>query len=42
MPVPRRTVRRTWIRISPRRIQARREVNEMPDRELTRAGGWLV
>ena len=22
-----------WFRISPRRIQARREVNEMPDRE---------
>ena len=31
-----------WIRISPRRIQAWREVNEMPDRELMRDGRWLV
>ena len=31
-----------WFRISPRRIQAWREVNEMPDRELMRDGGWLV
>jgi len=30
-----------WFRISPRRIQAWREVNELPDRELTRDGrGW--
>jgi hypothetical protein len=31
-----------WFRISPRRIQARREVNELPDRELMRDGRWLV
>jgi hypothetical protein len=31
-----------WLRISPRRIQAWREVNEMPDRELMRDGRWLV
>jgi hypothetical protein len=31
-----------WFGISPRRIQARREVNEMPDRELMRHGRWLV
>ena len=31
-----------WFRISPRRIQARREVNQMPDRELMRGGRWLV
>ncbi len=31
-----------WIRISPRRIQAWREVNELPDRELMRDGRWLV
>ena len=29
-----------WFRISPRRIQAWREINEMPDRELMRDGGW--
>ena len=34
-----RTVR---LRISPRRIQAWREVNELPDRELMRDGRWLV
>ena len=28
-----------WFRISPRRIQAWREVNEMPDRERDREGG---
>lgn len=28
------------FRISPRRIQAWREVNEMPDRELMRDGRW--
>jgi hypothetical protein len=27
---------------SPRRIQARREVNELPDRELMRDGRWLI
>ena len=31
-----------WFRISPRRIQAWREVNEIPDRELMRDGRWLV
>jgi hypothetical protein len=30
-----------WLRISPRRIQAWREVNELPDRELMRDGRWL-
>jgi hypothetical protein len=31
-----------WFRISPRRIQAWREVNELPDRELMRDDRWLV
>jgi len=31
-----------WFRISPRRIQAWREVNELSGRELMRAGRWLV
>ena len=31
-----------WFRILPRRIQAWREVNELPDRELMRDGRWLV
>ena len=31
-----------WFRISPRRIQAWREINELPDRELMRDGRWLV
>jgi hypothetical protein len=31
-----------WFRISPRRIQAWREVNELPDRELMHRGRWLV
>jgi hypothetical protein len=31
-----------WFRITPRRIQAWREVNELPDRELMRDGRWLV
>jgi hypothetical protein len=31
-----------WFRISPCRIQAWREVNELPDRELMRGGRWLV
>jgi hypothetical protein len=31
-----------WYRVSPRRIQAWREVNELPDRELMRDGRWLV
>ena len=30
-----------WFRISPRRIQAWREVNELPDRDLMREGRWL-
>jgi hypothetical protein len=29
-----------WFRISPRRIQAWREVNELPDREPMRDGHW--
>jgi hypothetical protein len=31
-----------WFRILPRRIQAWREVNELPDRELMRDGRWSV
>jgi Pyridoxamine 5'-phosphate oxidase len=31
-----------WFRIVPRRIQAWREVNELPDRELMREGRWLT
>ena len=31
-----------WFRVSPRRVQAWREVNELPDRELMRDGRWLV
>ncbi len=31
-----------WFRITPRRIQAWREVNELPDRELMRDGRWLA
>jgi len=30
-----------WFRVSPRRIQAWREANELPDRELIRDGRWL-
>jgi Pyridoxamine 5'-phosphate oxidase len=30
-----------WFRITPRRIQAWREVNELPDREVMRDGRWL-
>ena len=30
-----------WFRISSRRIQAWREVNELTDRELMREGRWL-
>jgi pyridoxamine 5'-phosphate oxidase-like protein len=29
-----------WFRVFPRRIQAWREVNELPDRELMRDGRW--
>ena len=32
----------SWFRISPRRVQAWREVNELSDRELMRNGLWLV
>lgn len=31
-----------WFRITPRRIQAWREVDEFPDRQLMRDGRWLV
>ncbi len=31
-----------WFRVVPRRIQAWREVNELPDRELMRDGRWTV
>jgi hypothetical protein len=31
-----------WFRISPRRIQAWREVDELPGRELMRDGRWLA
>jgi len=31
-----------WFRISPRRIQSWREVNELPGRDLMRDGRWLV
>jgi hypothetical protein len=31
-----------WFRISPRRIQAWREANELSGRELMRDGSWLV
>jgi general stress protein 26 len=31
-----------WFRVSPRRIQAWREANELPQRDLMRDGLWLV
>jgi Pyridoxamine 5'-phosphate oxidase len=31
-----------WFRVTPRRIQAWREVDELRDRELMRDGRWLV
>ena len=31
-----------WFRVSPHRIQAWREANELPGRELMRDGRWLV
>ncbi len=31
-----------WFRITPRRIQAWREVDELPERELMRSGRWLA
>jgi len=30
-----------WFRITPRRVQAWREVNELPGRDLMRDGRWL-
>jgi hypothetical protein len=36
------TTRYHWFRISPRRIQAWREVDELPGRELMRDGRWLA
>jgi hypothetical protein len=30
-----------WCRVTPRRIQARREVDELPDRDRMREGTWL-
>ncbi|MFW6692979.1 pyridoxamine 5'-phosphate oxidase family protein [Streptomyces sp. MAR4 CNX-425] len=39
---PRRQgARYRWFRITPRRIQAWREANELPGRELMRDGRWL-
>jgi Pyridoxamine 5'-phosphate oxidase len=32
----------SWFRVRPRRIQAWREVDELPDRELMRDGRWLI
>jgi hypothetical protein len=32
----------SWFRVSPRRIQAYREVAEMPDRDLMVDGRWLA
>ena len=31
-----------WFHLTPRRIQAWREVDELPERELMRDGRWLV
>ena len=31
-----------WFRVTPRRVQAWREVNELPGRELMRDGRWLA
>ena len=31
-----------WFRITPRRVQAWREVNELPGRELMHGGRWLA
>jgi len=36
------TPRYLWFRVSPRRVQAWREVDELADRELMRDGRWLV
>ncbi|MGW0875407.1 pyridoxamine 5'-phosphate oxidase family protein [Streptomyces sp. NPDC002740] len=32
----------SWFRITPRRVQAWREENELSDRELMRDGRWLI
>jgi hypothetical protein len=39
---PRALTSYRWFRVSPRHIQAWREVNELADRELMRDGRWLV
>jgi hypothetical protein len=39
---PRELTAYRWFRVVPRRIQAWREVDELPDRELMRDGRWLV
>ena len=36
------SARYRWFRIAPRRVQAWREVEELPDRELMRDGAWLI
>jgi len=36
------TARYLWFRVTPRRIQAWREVEELPDRDLMRDGRWLA
>ncbi|MFN8224803.1 MAG: pyridoxamine 5'-phosphate oxidase family protein [Gaiellales bacterium] len=36
------TLAYSWFRLTPTRIQAWREVNELADRELMRDGRWLV
>jgi hypothetical protein len=39
---PRALASYRWFRVTPRRIQAWREVDELADRELMRDGRWLV
>jgi hypothetical protein len=39
---PRPLANYRWFRVTPRRIQAWREVDELADRELMRDGRWLV
>lgn len=36
------TTRYRWFRVTPRRMQAWREADELPQRELMRDGHWLV
>ena len=36
------SARYLWFRVTPRRIQAWREVEELPDRDLMREGRWLA